>query len=217
MNPAHPAMPKALVYLIDDDAAIRDALGSLLRVVGYRVSTHAHADDFLGVVNNDEHACILIDIRLVGGSGLTLAERIRQAGLSLPFIFLSGHADVPATIRAFKLGAVDLLQKPVAEHVLLEAIACALAIDLRTKAQEAEQAQRAAILQRLSPREAEVLMGIANRKTSRALAEHWGVSVRTVEAQRASLFEKLGIQHVLELAPFLPHVVVPAKQIPPQP
>lgn len=205
-------MPLPLIYLIDDDAAIRDALGSLLRVVGYRVSTHAHADDFLETVRNEEHACILIDIRLAGASGLKLAERIRQAGLALPFLFLSGHADVPATVQAFKLGAVDLLQKPVAEHVLLEAIANALAIDLRNKALAGERADRVAKLQRLSPRETDVLVGIASKKTNRALAEEWGVSVRTIEAQRASLFEKLGIQHVLELAPFLPQVVAAQTQ-----
>jgi two-component system response regulator DctR len=197
-------MTNALIYLVDDDDAVRDALGSLLSSVGYRVSTHADAEAFLRAVCPVEHACIIIDIRLVGTSGLKLAERIRQLGLELPFIFLSGHADVPATVRAFKLGAIDLLQKPVAEHVLLDAIANALAHDLRTKVQAAEAAQLAARQHRLSPREREVLKGIAQGKTSRTMAEDWGVSVRTVEAQRATLFEKLEVQHVLDLAPYLP-------------
>lgn len=197
-------MTSPLIHLVDDEEAIRDAMGSLLRAVGYRVHLHPDADSLLSQVCDAEHACILLDIRLLGRSGLKLAEQLNARQIHLPVVFMSGHADVPATIQAFKLGAVDLLQKPVAEHTLLDAIERALTRDAASKTTASELARHHQRLSRLTPRERDVLQGIAQGMTNRALAEAWGVSVRTVEAQRASLFDKLEVRHVLELARYLP-------------
>jgi FixJ family two-component response regulator len=192
----------ALIHLLDDDAAVRDALGLLLRTIGWRVAVHADAASLLAAVHNTQHACIVLDIRLAGGSGLALPARLAAAGVHLPIVFISGHADVPTTAQAFKLGAVDLLQKPVHEQSLIDAIERALTRDAVHKTQDAAQAQIAQRLARLSARELGVLRAIARGQTSRELAEQWAVSVRTVEAQRASLFDKLEVRHVIELAPY---------------
>lgn len=195
-------MTPALIYLVDDDPAVRDALGLLLRKIGYRVSAHDGARSLLAAVNGNEHACIVVDIRLVGTSGLGLAAQLDARGVGLPRVFISGHADVPITVQAFKLGAVDLLQKPIHEHSLIDAIERALAHDEVAKLAALRQAERDRRLARLSERERAVLRGIAQGRSSRTLAQTWGVSVRTVESQRAALLAKLEVRHVIELAPY---------------
>jgi two-component system response regulator DctR len=198
------AVPRAaMVHLVDDDVAVRDALGLLLRTVGYRVHEHASAESLLGALDPDEHACIVLDIRLVGLSGIGLAERLAlRGGATPPIVFISGHADVPLTVKAFKLGAVDLLQKPVHEHSLIEAVERALAVGAQRRSSARDAAEVRERLAALSPRERLVLEGIAAGHTNRELAERWGLSVRTVESHRAALFEKLGVRHVIELAPY---------------
>jgi FixJ family two-component response regulator len=196
----------ALVYLLDDDAAVRGALTALLSAMGLRVSAHADAASLLAAADGNEHACIVIDIRLAGGSGLALPPRLEARGIHLPFVFISGHADVPTTAQAFKLGAVDLLQKPIHEQSLIDAIDRALARDAANKQAARAEALQAQRLARLSPRELGVLRSIAKGQTSRELAQAWGVSVRTVESHRASLFDKLQVQHVIELAPYAQRV-----------
>lgn len=192
----------ALIYLVDDDAPVRNALGLLLRTVGYRVSLHADASSLLAEVNGGEHACVVIDIRLVGTSGLGLAAQLESRGVRLPVVFISGHADVPSTVQAFKLGAVDLLQKPIHEQSLIDAVERALARDTAAKAAARIGAARGERLSKLTERELGVLRGIAQGRTNRELADAWGVSVRTVESHRAGLFDKLDVRHVIELAPY---------------
>jgi two-component system, LuxR family, response regulator FixJ len=199
----------ALIYLVDDDAPVRDALGLLLRTVGYRVSTHASAASLLETVNDTMHACVIVDIRLVGASGLSLASQLRAREVRLPLIFISAHADVPSTVQAFKLGAIDLLQKPIHEQSLIDAVERALASDASSKAVARHESERAARLHRLTEREFGVLRGIAQGNTNRELANLWGVSTRTVESHRASMFDKLEVRHVLELAPYVQHVSGP--------
>lgn len=204
MPPAEP-----LIYLVDDDAPVRDSLGLLLRTVGYRVSAHADAAALLAAVDGSEHACIVIDIRLVGMSGLSVPGQLAVRGVRLPVLFISGHADVQSTVQAFKLGAVDLLQKPIHEQSLIDAVERALVRDASSKEQERREAQQRARLARLTERELGVLRGIARGRTNRELADEWGVSVRTVESHRAGLFDKLGVQHVIELAPYARQVEAP--------
>ena len=191
-----------LVYLVDDDDAVRDALGLLLRTVGYRVSAHADALSLLAAVDDAEHACIVIDIRLVGASGLSVAAQLRARNVRLPVLFISGHADVPTTVQAFKLGAIDLLQKPIHAQSLIDAVERALSCDESAKGMARRDAARAERLGRLTERELAVLRGVAAGRTNRELANDWGVSVRTVESHRASLFDKLDVRHVIELGPY---------------
>jgi two-component system, LuxR family, response regulator FixJ len=192
----------ALIYLLDDDPAVLGALRTLLSAIGYRVSAHADAVSLLAAVDGSQHGCIVIDIRLAGANGLALPPRLQALGIRLPFVVISGHADVTTTAQAFKLGAVDLLQKPIHEQSLIDAIDRALARDAAHKQVERAEAVQAQRMARLSPRELGVLRGIAQGCTSRELAQAWGVSVRTVESHRASLFDKLQVQHVIELAPY---------------
>ena len=195
-------MSQVLIHLVDDDDAVRQSLGLLLHTVGYRVSLHADAASLLAAIDGTQHGCVVVDVRLVGTSGLGLAGQLQARGVCLPIIFISGHADVPTTVQAFKLGAVDLLQKPIHEQSLIDAVERALARDASAKAASHAEAARKERLARLTEREREVLRGIACGRTNRELAEAWGVSVRTVESHRAGLFDKLEVQHVIELAPY---------------
>ena len=198
MNPT-----PALIYLVEDDAPVRDALGLLLRTVGYEVSAHAGAASLLAEVDPAAHGCIVLDIRLLGISGLSLASQLQARGVRLPLVFISAHADVPTTIQAFKLGAIDLLQKPIHEQSLIDAVERALQQDAAHKAVAHDTADRMARLRLLTEREMGVLRSIARGNTNRELADAWGVSTRTVESHRANLLDKLDVRHTLELAPYV--------------
>jgi FixJ family two-component response regulator len=204
--------PPALVYLVDDDAAVRDALALLLGAVGYRVSAHASAESLLAAIDPAQHACLVLDIRLVGLSGIGLAGRLAQRSIELPIVFISGHADVPLAVQAFKLGAIDLLQKPIHEQSLIEAVERALAAGAAARAQARSASTVRARVASLSSRERMVLEGIAAGQTNRELAERWQLSVRTVESHRAALFDKLGVRHVIELAPYAEAIASPTQR-----
>jgi FixJ family two-component response regulator len=204
--------PAALIYLVDDDAAVRDALALLLGAVGYRVSAHAGAESLLAAIDASQHACLVLDIRLVGLSGIGLAARLRQRGIELPIVFISGHADVPLAVQAFKLGAIDLLQKPIHEQSLIEAVERALSAGAAARTRTRSVSALRARVAQLSPRERMVLEGIAAGQTNRELAARWQLSVRTVESHRAALFDKLGVRHVIELAPYAEAIALPAQR-----
>ena len=189
MNPT-----PALIYLVEDDAPVRDALGLLLRTVGYEVSAHAGAASLLAEVDPAAHGCIVLDIRLLGISGLSLASQLQARGVRLQ---LAGQR------QAFKLGAIDLLQKPIHEQSLIDAVERALQQDAAHKAVAHDAADRLARLRLLTEREMGVLRSIARGNTNRELADAWGVSTRTVESHRANLLDKLDVRHTLELAPYV--------------
>jgi len=189
-----------LVYIVDDDSHVRAAVGRLLKLRGYEVTEYESADDFLERVSEAaKPGCVLLDIKMPGLSGPELQRQLSEIGSSLPIIFLTGYADVPATVRAIKRGAYDFLTKPVSEQALIESIKGAFArLEAERPKNEWMNSARSR-LDTLTPREREVfeyvVRGVMNKETAHKL----GITERTIKAHRQRLFEKLGAKTVAEL------------------
>jgi FixJ family two-component response regulator len=189
----------ALIHVVDDDESLRDSLLDLLRAAGFDAAGYGSTGAFLLQPLPARPGCLLLDVRLPGPSGLELQAALRERGVALPIVFLTGHADVPTTVRAVKAGAVDVLEKPVARERLLAAIGAALAADAQTRASRDAQARRDAQLASLTAREREVFERIAAGQRNQAIADALGISLRTVKAHRAQLMGKLGVGTAAEL------------------
>lgn len=187
------------VYLVDDDDAVREAIGLLLRTVGLQVRSFASPDAFLASLATLAPGCLILDIRMPVMSGLKLQQALRERGVTWPTVIISGHGDIEACRRAFRNGAVDFLSKPVDEQDLIDAIQKAQDIlDARERAR-AERAEAAALVAGLTPREREILDRIAEGFTTRQIAEGLGLSPRTVESHRAAIGAKLGTTSPAEM------------------
>lgn len=187
------------VYLVDDDDAVRRALGLLLSTVGIKTMGFAGPQAFLAQVPKLAPGCLILDIRMPVISGLKLQERLAEQGIDWPTIVISGHGDIDACRRAFRNGAVDFLSKPVDEQDLIDAIQKAQGAMERMLARRAETAETQALLAALTPREREVLDRIAAGFTTRQIAEGLGLSPRTVESHRAAIGAKLGTTSQAEM------------------
>ena len=189
-----------LVYIVDDDAHFRAAVGRLLKLRGYEVAEYKSADEFLERVSEAvKPGCVLLDLKMPGLSGPELQRQLSEIGSSLPIIFLTGYADVPTTVRAIKRGAFDFLTKPVSEQTLIESIKGAFArLEAERPKNEWMNSARSR-LDTLTPREREVfeyvVRGVMNKETAHKL----GITERTIKAHRQRLFEKLGAKTVAEL------------------
>ncbi|OJY34894.1 MAG: DNA-binding response regulator [Rhodobacterales bacterium 65-51] len=180
------------VYLVDDDAAVRQALTLLLSTVDIPVTGFADPQAFLARLPQLTPGCLILDIRMPVISGLKLQERLAELAVDWPTIVMSGHGDIEACRRAFRNGAIDFLSKPVDEQDLIDAIQKAQGILDRQLDRQAELAETLALLAALTPREAEVLERIAAGFTTRQIAGGLGLSPRTVESHRAAIAAKLG-------------------------
>ena len=190
------------VYLIDDDADVRDALVLLLRTMGFAPRPFAGVQPFLERPDSRQDGCLVVDIRMPGTSGLQLLERMAKEAGGMPTVMITGHGDVAACRRAFKAGAVDFLTKPIDEQVLLEAIEAAFAaLDTRNRT-EAARADRDARMAKLTQREREILDLVAEGLSTKEIARTLAVSPRTVETHRAHIAEKLGAGSVAEMVRF---------------
>lgn len=199
-------MPAAepLVYVIDDEAPIRDSLAMLLRSVGLTSSLFADAPSFLAAAPWQEHACVIADVRMPGMSGLELQEAMRVGGSSLPMIIVTGHGDIGMAVRAMKNGAADFIEKPFNGQVLLDAVHRALAQSgtLTAVATVSADRQREDLERRvasLSPREREVMTLVAQGLPNKSVATRLDLSTRTVEVHRAKVMEKMGARSLAEL------------------
>ena len=190
------------VYLIDDDADVRDALVLLLRTMGFAPRPFAGVQSFLDRPDPRQDGCLVVDIRMPGTSGLQLLERMAKEAGGMPTVMITGHGDVAACRRAFRAGAVDFLTKPIDEQVLLEAIEAAFAaLDARNRT-EAARAGRDARMAKLTQREREILDLVAEGLSTKEIARALDVSPRTVETHRAHIAEKLGAGSVAEMVRF---------------
>ena len=187
------------VYLVDDDEAVRRALGLLLSTVGIEVAGFADPQAFLTQVPRLEPGCLILDIRMPAISGLKLQERLNEQGIDWPTIVISGHGDIEACRRAFRNGAVDFLSKPVDDQDLIDAIQKGQEVLERTLRQRAEKAEMLTLLAILTPREREVLDRIAQGFTTRQIAVGLGLSPRTVESHRAAIGAKFGTTSQAEM------------------
>jgi FixJ family two-component response regulator len=189
----------ATIHVVDDDESLRTALMRLLRAAGYVVRTYASAGDFL--LNKPENApgCMILDVRMPGPSGFELQEAIAKLDESLPIIFLSGHGDIPMSVRAIKAGAVDFLTKPVRRETLLQAVRTALAGSAERCATRELLHSLRSRYESLTPREREVFARVVSGKLNKQIAGELGTCERTVKAHRAHVMEKMQLTSVAEL------------------
>ena len=184
-------MSKPTVFIVDDQDAVRHALGEMLGVFGYAVEAHASADDFLASLGNAKAGCIVADVRMPGMDGIELVRELSRRGIALPVVLISGHADVPMAVAAIKAGAEDFIEKPIDDAQLLAAINRCLARVFDTLSTEQSLADLRRDLERLTPRELEVMDLVVEGFTSAAIAERLGISVRTVESYRMQIMDKM--------------------------
>jgi FixJ family two-component response regulator len=189
----------ALIYLVDDDEAVRDSLGLLLESVGLNCASYPAALDFLEAYDPGQHSCLVADIRMPGLSGLELQQRLKEQHSELPIIFITGHGDVPMAVNAMKSGAADFLQKPFRDQDLIDRIHKALARDQERRAWRAEEQALRERLALLTPRETEVMRRVVRGQANKVIAMDLGVSQRTVELHRARVMRKLGMRSLAEL------------------
>jgi FixJ family two-component response regulator len=187
------------IAVIDDDPDIREALNGLLRSVGLRVELFASVQEFLGTARPDLPGCLILDVRLPGRSGLDLQEELAKANMQLPVIFISGHADVPLSVRAMKAGAVEFLTKPVRDQDLLDAIQLALANDRARRADESSFARLRADFDTLTPREREVMVMVVAGRLNKQIAAELRLSEATVKVHRGQVMRKMRARSFAEL------------------
>jgi len=187
------------VFVVDDDPAVRDSLRLLLESVGLTVATFAAAHQFLDAADPGQPGCVLLDIRMPGMSGLELQRRLLTRGINLPVIIITGHGDVTTAVQAMKTGAVDFLEKPFNDQVLLDLIHDAINRDLDFRRTSAEQSEVKRRLASLSPREAEVLELIIAGKANKVIAYELNIREKTVEAHRAKIMDKMHARAAADL------------------
>ncbi|MCX7292043.1 MULTISPECIES: response regulator transcription factor [unclassified Janthinobacterium] len=187
------------VFIVDDDPAVRDALGLLLGIRGYRTALFSCGEDFLQGWRPEWAGCLLIDIRMSGMDGLSLQRRLLELECMLPIIIITGHGDVALARQAFKAQASDFLEKPFDHDKLLAAIDEAFSREAHARGQLQRQAEGQALLRALTPREREVMHLVVTGQHNRDIAPALGISVRTVEVHKARLMDKLGVDNVADL------------------
>jgi FixJ family two-component response regulator len=187
------------VYVVDDDSSIQQALSGLLRSVGLRVETFGSAHDFLKAPRAETPACLVLDVRLPDGSGLDLPDELRNLDVPLPIIFITGHGTIPMSVRAMKSGALEFLTKPFREEDLLGAVKVALQRDRLARADRSEQVDARRRIERLTPREHEVLALVVAGKMNKQIAADLGTAEQTVKQHRGRVMRKLEVDSVAEL------------------
>jgi RNA polymerase sigma factor (sigma-70 family) len=192
-------MDDPIVYVVDDDLSVRQALSSVIRSVGLRVETFASAEEFVRHPRADAPACLVLDVQLPDASGLDLVHRLETLEAPVPVVFITGHGTIPMSVRAMKAGAIEFLTKPFQEEDLLAAIHQAHERDRAARAERAERAELRERLDRLTPRERDVLALIVTGRMNKQIAAELGTAEQTVKQQRARVMQKLGVVSVAEL------------------
>ena len=195
-------MPEPLVYVVDDDASIRDSLALVLRLGGYSTRLFADAESFLAAFEAAWTGCVVADLRLPGMSGLELQEEVRRRGSRISFVIITAHGDVPAARAAFRAQAVDFIEKPFEEPQLRSAIEAAFELERRRSGEAGLRKARAERLARLTAREREVLRHAAKGLHAKEIGRALGISSRTVEVHKARIMEKLEVRNIGELVRF---------------
>lgn len=196
---AQAAPVEKLVYLVDDDEAVRDSLRWLLEGNGFGVQTYASAEAFLQAYDPEPYACLVLDVRMNGMSGIELHDELLRRGQDLPLIFMTGHGDVPMAVARMKLGAVDFLEKPFDDQQLCRTVAQALENAAQRRSDFSEREHNQSLLERLTPRERQVLDLIAAGRLNKQIADDLSISIKTVEAHRANIMDKFEVRTMADL------------------
>ena len=190
---------RGTVYVVDDDEAVRDSVQWLLEGQDFRVRSFESSEVFLARYDPREVACLIVDIRMDGMSGLELQDRLIERNSPLPIAFITGHGDVPLAVDTMKKGALDFIQKPFNEQQLVPLVERMLEQARANFAEHQQAASRDALLAKLTGREAQVLERIVAGRLNKQIADDLGISIKTVEAHRANIMEKLGANTVADL------------------
>lgn len=188
-----------VIYIVDDDDSMREAIELLLRTVGYQTVPFARASEFLAKYNPDQHAALVLDVRMPEMSGLEVQQQLNRAGAMLPVIFMTGHGDIPMAVQAMKDGAFDFLTKPFRDQDLIDRINTALKQDKENRAELERHADLRRRAASLTAREREVMALVVDGKANKVIAIDLGLSERTVEIHRANVMEKMGARSIAHL------------------
>jgi len=191
--------PNAIVYLIDDDTQVREGLANLLQSVGLQVEAFATTTEFLARARQDIPQCLVLDVRLQGVSGLDLQAQLLSANINIPIIFITGHADIPMTVKAMKAGAVEFLTKPIREQDLLDAVQIALDSNRSRREEEQTIAELQSRIESLTSREREVMTLVTLGRMNKQVAAEIGLSEITVKVYRHNVMKKMGAKSLPEL------------------
>jgi FixJ family two-component response regulator len=192
-------MAGPLVFLVDDDASVRKSLARLVKTAGYEAELFASVRDFLARAPYDGPCCLVLDVRMPGLTGLDLQEALRVAGQRLSIVFITGHRDVPVSVKAMKAGAVDFLTKPVDAETLLEAIRQAVARTLTDRRRQARVTEIRGRIATLTPREAAVFALVVTGMLNKQIGSQLGIAEKTVKVHRARVMEKMQAGSLAEL------------------
>lgn len=193
---------KPVVYVVDDDPSLRKALERLLRSAGHDAKTFASALEFLDFSHPDAPGCLVLDIKMPKLSGLELQERLAAKGISFPIVFITGHGTVPTSVRAFKAGAMDFLQKPFKDSELLAAVSRGIEKHRRLRLEQNEMQGLRVRLETLTPREREVFALVVSGMLNKQVAFDLGTAEKTIKVHRARVMEKMGAQSFADLVRF---------------
>jgi FixJ family two-component response regulator len=202
--------PDSIVYVVDDDSSVREAIKSLIRSVGLRVETFGTAQEFLKSARPDAPGCVVLDVRLPGLSGLDLQRELAANGINLPVIFITGHGDIPMSVRAMKAGALEFLTKPFRDQDLLDAIQQALERDRGARQQRSETAELRERFDSLTAREREVMGLVVSGLLNKQIAGELGTSEVTIKIHRSQVMKKMGAGSLAELVRMTEKLGIPA-------
>jgi FixJ family two-component response regulator len=188
-----------VIYIVDDDDSMREALTLLLKTVGYSTLAFSRPADFLAKFDPNQHGCVVLDVRMPQMSGLEVQQHLNRTGAILPVILITGHGDIPMAVQAMKDGAFDFLQKPFRDQDLIDRINAALKQDAENREIVARHADLRRRAESLTPREREVMAAVVDGKANKVIAIDLGLSERTVEIHRANVMEKMGARSVAHL------------------
>ncbi len=191
--------PDQVVFVVDDDAAVRDSLRWLMDSVGLQVEPFDSGEAFLKAITPQREGCVLLDLRMPGLSGLQVHAQLRERGIDLPVIVVSGHGDVPMAVRALKSGVADFIEKPFKDQELLECVQHALRRDSESRLERMRREELMARYRTLTPRELDVLRLVVDGQANKGIGATLGISQKTVETHRARVMEKMAAGSVSEL------------------
>lgn len=191
--------PQPIVFIIDDDISVREGISDLLRSVGLGVQAYASTQEFVSSKRPDARGCIILDVRLPGRSGLDFQQTLRELGIRLPVIFISGHGDIPISVRAMKSGAIEFLAKPINEQQLLDAVQAGIELDRANRQDNALATELRARFDSLTSREREIMSLVVSGKPNKQIGFQVGLSVMTIKVHRSHVMQKMQAKSLVDL------------------